>query len=253
VNFTPKETLAIQIAQHIAEKIIRSELQPGEKIHEERLAQELGVSRSPVREALRILQKDRLVEVVPRHGARVTEMSATFVEFFFDILGELYALGARRFAENSTEEDRKRLYAALDALDRAADEGDILGYYRAFVEYAAAGLQGAKNPLLEELLRRDLDASTRRAEFAAVSVQVADLKKNVDFFKNITRYSAIEPDGEMAARTVRDFFRHEKEFVLSSLKEKLRRVGGIPPASQSAHVIEKMSWGSRKSVRIEED
>ncbi len=92
---------------YVSDKIIRSELKPGEKIQEEKLAEELGVSRSPVRESLRILEKARLVEVVPRHGARVTEMTATFVEYLFDILGELYALGARRFAERSTEDDTK--------------------------------------------------------------------------------------------------------------------------------------------------
>ena len=56
MTFAPKETLAVQIAQYVSDKIIRSELKPGEKIQEEKLAEELGVSRSPVREALRILE-----------------------------------------------------------------------------------------------------------------------------------------------------------------------------------------------------
>jgi len=223
VTFTPKETLAVQIAQYVSDKIIRSELKAGEKIQEERLAEELGVSQSPVREALRILEKDRLVEVVPRHGARVTEMSATFVESLFDILGELYALGARRFAERSTEDDRKRLRAAQEQLNQAAEEGDILDYYRAFLEYSRAGLQGSKNPLLEEMLLGDLDTSMRRAEYEAVSIQVGNLKKNADFFKRITKYAAQEGNGEMAAKTARAFFNHEKEYVLKNVKEKQRR------------------------------
>ena len=223
MTFAPKETLAVQIAQYVSDKIIRSELKPGEKIQEEKLAEELGVSRSPVREALRMLEKDRLVEVVPRHGARVTQMSESFVDSLFDILGELYALGARRFAENSTEEDRARLRAALEQLNHAAEAGDILGYYQAFVGYASAGLQGAKSPLLEEMLLRDLDASTRRAEFEAVSIQMGDLKKNVAFFKKITKYAAQEGNGEMSAQTVRAFFQHEKEFVLKNVREKQRR------------------------------
>lgn len=222
MTFAPKETLAVQIAQYVSDKIIRFELNPGEKIQEERLAEELGVSRSPVREALRILEKDRLVEVVPRHGARVTEMSETFVDSLFDILGELYALGAKRFAERSTEEDRKRLYAAQEQLNRAAEEGDILGYYRAFLEYARAGMQGSKNPLLEEMVLGNLDTSMRRAEYAAVSIQVGNLKKNADFFKRITKYAAKEGNGEMAAKTVRAFFEHEKEYVLKNVKEKQR-------------------------------
>ena len=223
MTFAPKETLAVQIAQYVSDKIIRSELKPGEKIQEERLAEELGVSRSPIREALRILEKARLVEVVPRHGARVTEMSAAFVDYLFDILGELYALGARRFAERSTEDDRERLHDRQDKLNQAAEEGDILGYYQAFLEYSRAGLQGSKNPLLEEMLLGDLDASMRRAEYEAVSIQVGNLKKNADFFKRITKYAAKEGNGEMAANTVRAFFDHEKVYVLRNIKEKRRR------------------------------
>ncbi len=225
MTFAPKETLAVQIAQYVSDKIIRSELKPGEKIQEERLAEELGVSRSPVREALRILVKDRLVEVVPRHGAHVTEMSAAYVDCLFDILGELYALGAKRFAERCTDEDRKHLHAAQEQLDSAADEGDILDYYRAFLEYGRAGMRGSKNPLLEQMVLGDLDTSMRRAEYAAVSVQVGNLKKNADFFKRITRYAAQEGNGEMAAQTVRAFFEHEKEYVLKNIEEKERRTG----------------------------
>ncbi len=224
MTFAPKETLAVQIAQYVSDKIIRSELTPGEKIQEERLAEELGVSRSPVREALRILEKDRLVEVVPRHGARVTEMTASYVDSLFDILGELYALGARRFAERSTGDDRKKLQAAQKQLNQAAEEGDILGYYQAFLEYARAGMQGSKNPLLEEMVLGDLDTSMRRAEYAAVSVQVGNLKKNADRFKRITKYASEEGNGEMAAEAVRAFFQHEKEYVLRNIEEKQRRM-----------------------------
>jgi len=223
VPFAPKETLAVQIAQYVSDKIVRSELKPGEKIQEEKLAEELGVSRSPVRESLRILEKARLVEVVPRHGARVTEMTADFVDYLFDILGELYALGARRFAERSTEDDRERLHDRQEKLIRAAEGGDVLGYYQAFIEFSRAGLQGSKNPLLEEMLLGDLDASMRRAEYEAMSIQVGNLKKNADFFKKITKYSAQEGNGEMAAKAVRAFFGHEKEYVLRNIKEKQRR------------------------------
>jgi DNA-binding GntR family transcriptional regulator len=89
---------------------------------------------------------------------------SSHIESLFDILGELYALGARRFAERSTEDDRKRLRAAQEQLNQAAEEGDILGYYPAFLEYSRAGLQGSKNPLLEEMLLGYLDASMRRTE-----------------------------------------------------------------------------------------
>jgi len=214
-----RQTLAVQIAQYLGDIIIRSELKPGEKIQQKRLAEELGVSRSPVREALRILEKEGLVQMIPRHGARVSEMTASFMECLFDILGELYALCARRFAENGTDEDRKRLHAALEKLKHSAKEADMLGYYRALMECRLVGLQGGKDPLLEQMLK-DLEASTRRAEFEFMSIQVGDLKERVAFLEKITKYAAQEGNGEMAAETVRAFFRHEKEYVVENVRKK---------------------------------
>ena len=56
-----------------------------------------------------------------------------------------------------------------------------------------------------------------------MSIQVGNLKKNADFFKSITQYSALEGNGEMAAEAVRSFFTHEKEYVLRNIREKQRR------------------------------
>lgn len=214
-----RQTLPVQIAQYLSDIIIRSELKPGEEIQQKRLAEELGVSRSPVREALRILEKKRLVQMTPRHGARVSEMTASFMECLFDMLGELYALCARRFAENATDEDRENLHAALEKLKHSAKEGDMLGYYRALRECRLAGLQGGKDPLLKQMLI-DLEASTRRAELECKSIQVGDLKERVAFLEGITKYAAQEGNGEMAAETVRAFFRREKEYVVEKVHDK---------------------------------
>jgi DNA-binding GntR family transcriptional regulator len=221
VAFELRDTLATSIAKHVSEKIIRSELEPGERIQEETIAEELGVSRIPIREAMRILERDRLVYLIPRRGVWVSEMTDDFVDCLFDILGELYALGARRFVESSDDEDIRRVYGALEKMEGCAKKGDTLGYYEAIMGYSSAGVLGSKSPLLEQLLK-ELEASMRRAEYASVSVQVGDLKKNVGFFKRIAKY-AQEGNGEMAAETVRAFFRHEKEFVMKNLREKPSR------------------------------
>ena len=104
--FKPSENLPEQLTRDIADKIIRNQLKPGERILEARLAEEMGVSRSPLREALRILEKQKLVELIPRKGARVTQISASHIEWFYDIFEVLYGLVARKAAENAgkTEE-----------------------------------------------------------------------------------------------------------------------------------------------------
>ena len=70
------ESLSEQIARHIAEQIISGDLVEGERIQELRIAKELDVSRGSVREALLLLQRTHLIEIFPRRGAIVSEMSA---------------------------------------------------------------------------------------------------------------------------------------------------------------------------------
>ena len=84
-------TLPDQIADYLLGKIVRLEIEPGERILETELADELGVSRSPVREALRILEKTGLVEIVPRHGARATWLSDQNIDSFYDVFELLFS------------------------------------------------------------------------------------------------------------------------------------------------------------------
>jgi len=66
MEFKPSKNLAEQIALYLGERIIRFELKPGERLIEEELARDLKVSRSPLREALRILEKKWLIDLIPR-------------------------------------------------------------------------------------------------------------------------------------------------------------------------------------------
>jgi len=216
--FKASENLAGQIAQYVGEKIIQLELKPGQRVLEAKISEEFGVSRGPVREALRILEKNRLVELIPRRGARVTEMSASYIEWLYDILVELYSLTARKFIENCSEKDRRMLQSALKMIEKSAEKGDITGYFNAIFEYALAGLKGAKNPLLEQMLI-DLWPSNRRVQFASLSFRAEDLKKNAVFFQQATQF--VE-DGNIrkASQTIRDYARNEKAFALKMLNKK---------------------------------
>jgi DNA-binding GntR family transcriptional regulator len=224
MQFKASENLAEQIAQYLGEKIIQLELKPGKRIFESRISEELGISRSPIREALRILEKNRLVKLVPRHGVRVTEMSPSYIEWLYDILEELYALTARKFVENCDKENRLMLHSALKKIKESADKGDTSEYFNAIFEYASIGLLGAKNPLLEQILL-DLWPSNRRVQFASLSYRTEDLIKNVHFFQLTTRYME-KGDAEMASLTICNYVQNEKAFALKILnKTSTEKVG----------------------------
>jgi len=94
-----------QVAERIRTAILEGELQPGQWLRQERLAQEYGVSQMPVREALRQLAAEGLVEHVPFHGVRVIEFSPDDVEDLYAHRSFLEGLAARYAAENVTPEE----------------------------------------------------------------------------------------------------------------------------------------------------
>lgn len=105
-------SLPEQIAARLAARILDGSYAPGERIREERLASEFAVSRGPVREALRLLEKDGLITLVPRRGAMVTKLSVDEVCEIFEIRAVLNGLRDRSVAES---EARKAVLPLLEA------------------------------------------------------------------------------------------------------------------------------------------
>jgi DNA-binding GntR family transcriptional regulator len=212
MNFTPSQNLAEQVAHTIGDRIIRGHLIPGQRILEARLAEELGLSRSPVREALRILERQKLVELIPRKGAKVTPISAAHIQWFYDIFEVLYGLVARNAAQYATDTDREKLGQALRHIEAAADRSDVEAYYNGIFEFAAVGLKASRNPLLEAILL-DLWPSNRRIQFASLSSRASELNTNVHFFKEMYRHMNLGNLSRVES-LVKAYARNEKEFAL---------------------------------------
>jgi DNA-binding GntR family transcriptional regulator len=214
MDFKPSNNLCAQIAEYLSVQIIKGDLKPGERIKEARLAQELGVSRGPIREALHVLERKRLVEMRPRRGARVTQMSASYATSLYDIIVELYGLAARKAAENRSSKDLQGIRHALKRIKDCANKGDVPGYYDAIFQLALAGEKAAKNPLLEQMLS-DLEPITRRVQYASLRHRAEDLKKSVAFFERFVQCTEAK-DGEMACQTIRAYTENERELALSN-------------------------------------
>ena len=111
------QTLPEQIAEHIFAAIAAGDYAPGDRIREETLAEQFEVSRGPVREALRILEKDSVVRILPNRGAHVSQLSIKEVSDIFEIRRNLFGALVRRF----TAEEAAQLAASIDADIRALD------------------------------------------------------------------------------------------------------------------------------------
>src|SRR5947208_15681604 len=80
-----KTTLATEIARHLREAIIKGELAPGERVNESKLTRDLGLSRSPVREAIRVLESEGLLTLEPHRGAHVRPVGDDDLQEIFDL------------------------------------------------------------------------------------------------------------------------------------------------------------------------
>jgi len=108
----------------IRELIVSLALPPGSILNERELMRELGLGRTPVREALRTLAREQLVEVYPRRGIFVSSVDVRDLAGLSEVRLALESAGARLAAERATAEDREWCTKLLEELARAADERD---------------------------------------------------------------------------------------------------------------------------------
>lgn len=125
----PTLTVPEQIAAALGDRIIGGELAPGDRIPEQALADEFHVSRGPIRDAIRILEREHLVTILPRRGAIVTGLSADEVREIFEIRGGLHEIVARRTLAQRDPRLLDVLAAGLERLEKLARLPDDGGRY----------------------------------------------------------------------------------------------------------------------------
>jgi DNA-binding GntR family transcriptional regulator len=115
--------------REIRRRILDNDMPPNAQYLEQELADTLGMSRTPVREALIRLSEERLVEVRPRHGARVLPVSVDDMREIYELLTELEALAARIVAERGlSRQELNRLERVIADMNAALDRDDLLGW-----------------------------------------------------------------------------------------------------------------------------
>ena len=113
------------VAIHVRTLIFNGELRQGDRVHQDDIARQLGVSRIPVREAIIALDREGWLTITPHRGAFVHGLDEDALRDHYELLGLVYGLAARRAVSRATPDARIRLRAALDALT-AADTSEQL-------------------------------------------------------------------------------------------------------------------------------
>jgi DNA-binding GntR family transcriptional regulator len=117
--------LSAAIFQHLGRAIVEGRLRPNQRLVEMQLCQEFGCSRSPLREAIRMLAAEGLVTLTPRRGARVADLSPKALRDVFEVRLLLEGLSARLAAEHRSDQEVTELKAMNASMRRAVETGDL--------------------------------------------------------------------------------------------------------------------------------
>lgn len=132
----------------LREAILKGELKPGERLMELQLAAKLGVSRTPIREAIRMLEQEGLAVTVPRKGAEVAKMTEKDMEDVLQIREALDDLAVNLACDQITEEELEKLHGAMIEFQQASKTDDVKRIAEADVLFHDIIYQATRNPKL---------------------------------------------------------------------------------------------------------
>jgi len=160
-----KEFVHTELLDSVRELIISESLQEGQKVPEGALCERFGVSRTPLREVLKVLAAEGHVDLLPNRGARVTVLGLAEVEGLFDVTGALESLAGEQCCAR-IDDERANLITALHArMAESYRRGDMASYYPLNRAIHEAIVEATANPVLQDLYRR-VNARIRRVRFA---------------------------------------------------------------------------------------
>ncbi len=136
----------------LREAILRGDLNPGERLMEKQLAETMGVSRTPIREAIRKLELEGLVVMIPRKGAQVAEITEKDIQDVLEVRAALEALAVRLACEKMKEEELEDLRRVMEEFRQAAKEEDVYGMVEKDVEFHDIIFKSTKNEKLMQIV-----------------------------------------------------------------------------------------------------
>ncbi len=216
-----RESRTEQAYRELRRRILDNELPAGTSMLEQELAELLGMSRTPVREALILLAKEGLVEVRPRQGMRVLPVSPDDMENIYQVLTALEAEAAGDIARRGLPKRRlKALRDAVQAMDEALDKDDLLAWAAADNEFHRLLMDASRNERLRALVHQFWDQG-HRVRMLTLRLRPKPVMSNRD---HLALVEAIERRDAEAARSIHREHRIQAGQMLVGLLRQRRLV-----------------------------
>ncbi|AZV77306.1 GntR family transcriptional regulator [Parasedimentitalea marina] len=210
-----RKSLHLELVDRLQPLIIGGELVPGSKVPEKELCARFGVSRTPMREALKVLASDGLIRLEPNRGAWVTRVTIGEVEEVFPVLGALEALSGELACKSITDEEIAIVSALHDQLMQSYENRDLDAYFSTNQKIHRAILLAARN----DTLTTSCQALSLRMQKARYLANMSDGRwfDAVQEHKMILKY-LVARDGKQLGKTLLDHIEAKKTSVVQWLR-----------------------------------
>jgi len=212
-----KNNLSDQIFHLIGNKIVHNDLKPGELIYETQISKELGVSRSPVRDAMRMLEQIWLVDRTLKGSYQVTELSIDRIQHLGETANVIYQFVFSKAAEKITPMDLAELEEMMNRVESSIDGNDFELYITNVTQMAHKVLKIAGNPMIERIAT-ELMPTAERVQWASITSLPDQLKTVVSHLKRGYE-NIIQQKPDQAAKAFKDFCAAHIEVVIESLNQ----------------------------------
>jgi len=195
--------------------ILDGRLPPGQRLKEEELARELGISRTPVREALLVLQTEGLVDAAPNRGAVVRSHDGDDLEDLYQLRALLEGYGARRAAANISEKSIADLWVSCDRFDSLI-EGDVQELVKENMFFHNTILDAARSRRVAELIRKVIELPLVYRSYIWYSVEQRRISAH--YHRQITK--ALEAhDGERAELVMKEHVFEARDVLVARVRD----------------------------------
>jgi len=215
-----------QVASRLRTMLIEGQIAPGAKLNERELSEQLRVSRTPLREAIKLLAAEGLVDLLPNRGAVAVKLTEADVVNTFELLATLEAMSGELAAQRITDEELAELRALHYEMLACFARRDLSGYYRINARIHSAINDAAKNPVLTNTYRA-VNARVQSLRFRTNQNEAKWASAVAEHGRMIDALSAHDP---VAMRQVLiEHLNRKRDTVLELL-----RAGEIYPRSKAA-------------------
>ena len=210
-----KENLSDKLVIIIKNQIIHNELKSGQIIQETKISKEWGVSRSPVRDALRTLEQQRLIERTPSGSYRVSELSVDYIMHFYDTINIMSQYGITKAIEKAKKEDIRLFEAIIEKIEKSLEEKNVDMNIQGTIEFGRAILKVAGNQIVEKILI-ELMPNAERIHYASITHLPDNLEIIVNYMKKCYR-NILKKDVNKAVKAFADFIVVHKKMALEGI------------------------------------